>query len=69
MNINVFARNGGKGHVSMGKFSLLAEKKKKNMIGITSGDVRSNNCTSRYIDEAAWKRLMDNDELASHFSV
>lgn len=53
MNINVFARNGGKGHVSMGKFSLLAEKKKKNMIGITSGDVRSNNCTSRYIDEAA----------------
>lgn len=39
------------------------------MIRITSGDVRSNNYTSRYIDKAAWEKLMDNDVLASHFSV
>jgi len=39
------------------------------MIVKTSGDVRSNNYTSRYIDKAAWEKLMDNDELASHFSV
>lgn len=70
MNVKVFVRNDVKGHVSMDKiYSISKQKRKKNMIRITSGDVRSNNYTSRYIDKAAWEKLMDNDVLASHFSV
>lgn len=54
MNINVFVRNDVKGHVSMDKiYSVRKQKRKKTMIRITSGDVRSNNYTSRYIDKAA----------------
>ena len=54
MNVKVFVRNDVKGHVSMDKiYSISKEKRKKNMIRITSGDVRSNNYTSRYIDKAA----------------
>lgn len=68
MNISVSVKNGVKGHVSKGQIYSVS-KKKKNMIVKTSGDVRSNNYTSRYIDKAAWEKLMDNDELASHFSV
>lgn len=69
MNKNVFVRNGVKGRVSMDKIYPVSKKEKINMIRITSGDARSNNDTSRYIDKAAWEKLMDNDELASHFSV
>lgn len=53
----------------MDKIYPVSKKEKINMIRITSGDARSNNDTSRYIDKAAWEKLMDNDELASHFSV
>lgn len=67
MNISVSVKNGVKGHVSKGEIYSVSKKKKK--IVKTTGDVRSNNYTSRYIDKAAWEKLMDNDELASHFSV
>lgn len=75
MKIVVFARKVGKSHISVDKFYTGREKNRKEdfkfiiAIKITSGDVRYNNCTSRCIAHAVRKRLMNNDELASHFSV
>jgi len=53
MNKNVFVGNGVKGRVSMDKIYPVSKSEKINMIRITSGDARSNNDTSRYIDKAA----------------